>query len=228
MEILVRLSRLLSPSFFAILAGLSLMVAALLFVTGKRDAAEPQVKGTRLSELEPPEYRSTAYLVLAFGWSMFGLVLGFIFAAIGPSFWGSLILVILLLLCLLFTLCFLYTGGGTLLRAVTGQKGGLVPWFFPPMRHIDSLIVRFGDLLAAGFFRQLWYPRIVTKIGGPANAVKETPTTVMSGYGEAKVAEEMERLHRKLVEYEAHLAPEQREKLTEGRRIVEELRSMYP
>jgi len=228
MEILVRLGRLLSPSFFAILAGLSLMVAALLFVTGKRDAADIQVKGTRLSELEPPEYRSTAYLVLAFGWSMVGLVLSFVFAAISPSFPGSLILVILSLLCLLFTLCFLYAGGDTLLHAVTGQKGKLVPWFFPPMRHIDTLIMHFGDLLAAGLFRQPWYPKITTKIGGPAKAVKETPTTVMSGYGEAKAAETMERLHRKLVEYEAHLAPEQREKLTEGRRIVEELRSMYP
>ena len=228
MEILVRLSRLLSPSFFAILAGLSLTAAALLFIAGKRTAAEPQVIDTKLSRLEPIEYRSTAYLALAFSWSMFGLVLSFIFAAIGPSFWGSLILVILSLLCLLFTLCFLYTGGGTLLCAVTGHKGGLVPWFFPPMRHIDSLIVRFGDLLAAGLFRQSWYPRIVTKIGGPAKAVKETPTTVMSGYGEAKVAEAMERLHHKVAEYETHLAPEQREKLMEERRIVEELRSMYP
>jgi len=228
MEILVRLSRLLSPSFFAILAGLSLTAAALLFIAGKRTAAEPQVIDTKLSRLEPIEYRSTAYLALAFSWSLFGLVLSFIFAAIGPSFWGSLILVILSLLCLLFTLCFLYTGGGTLLCAVTGHKGGLVPWFFPPMRHIDSLIVRFGDLLAAGLFRQSWYPRIVTKIGGPAKAVKETPTTVMSGYGEAKVAEAMERLHHKVAEYETHLAPEQREKLMEERRIVEELRSMYP
>lgn len=225
MEILVRLGRLLSPSFFAILAGLSLTAAALLFVAGKRNIAEPQVTGAKLSELEPPEYRSTGYLVLAFGWSMLGLVFSFIFSAIGTGgFWG-LILVILSLPCFLLTLCFLYAGGGTLLRAVTGQKGGVVCWFFPPMRYIDILIVRFGDWLTAGLFRPLWYPRIAAKIG-LAKGVEETPA--MSGFEGAKPDKEMERLHRKLAEYQARLTPEQREKFMEARRIAEELRSMYP
>ncbi len=227
MEILVRLGRLLSPSFFAILAGLSLTAAALLFVAGKRSAAGPQVTGTKLSELEPNEYRGTGYLVLAFGWSIFGLVLSFIFGAIGTRFLGSLVLVILSLLCLVFTLCFLYAGGGTLLRAVTGQRGGGVPWFFPPMRYIDTLIVRFGDLLTAGLFRPSWYSRIAAAIG-LAEGVKGIPTPAMSGSGRAKLDEEMERLHRRLAEYEAQLTPEQREKFMEERRIVEDLRSMYP
>lgn len=227
MEILVRLGRLLSPSFFAILAGFSLTAAALLFVAGKRNIAEPQVTGAKLSELEPPEYRGTGYLVLAFGWSIFGLILSFVFGAIGAGFFGNLILVILSLLCLVFTLCFLYAGGGTLLRAVAGQKGGGVRWFFPPIRYIDILIVRFGDWLTAGFFRPSWYPRIAAKIG-LAKGVKETPIPVMSGSEKAKPTREMERLHRMLTEYEAQLTLEQREKLTEERRIVEELRSMYP
>ncbi len=227
MEILVRLGRLLSPSFFAILAGFSLTAAALLFVAGKRNIAEPQVTGAKLSELEPPEYRGTGYLVLAFGWSIFGLILSFVFGAIGTRFFGSLILVILSLLCLLFTLCFLYAGGGTLLHAVRGQRGEFVCWFFPPMRYIDILIVRFGDWLTTGLFRPLWYPRIAAKIG-LAKGVKETPIPVMSGSEKAKPDREMERLHRMLTEYEAQLTPEQREKLTEERRIVKELRSMYP
>ena len=228
MEILIRLGGSLSPSFFAVLAGLSLMAAALLLVAGRRNAAEPQARGARLSTLEPTEYRGTAYLVLAFGWSIAGLVLSFIFAAIGASFLGRLILTILSLLCFLFTLCFLYAGGGTLLHAVTGQKGRGISWFFPPMQYIDILIVQFGDLLTTGLFKQLWYPSIVTKIG-LAKEVKETPTTVMAGYKEAKATENMEMLlHRKLVEYEAHLSSEQREKLVEERRIVEELQSMYP
>jgi len=225
MEILVRLGSLLSPSFFAVLAGLSLTAAALLFVAGKRNVAEPQVTGAKLSELEPTEYRGTGYLVLAFGWSMFGLILSFVFGAIGAGFFGSLILVILSLLCLVFTLCFLYAGGGTLLRAVTGQEGGVVRWFFPPMRYIDTLITWFGDLLTAGLFRPSWYPRIAAKIG-LAKGVEETPA--MSGFEGAKPDKEMERLHRKLAEYQTRLTPEQREKLTEERRIVEELRSMYP
>ena len=218
MEILVRLSRLLSPSFFAILAGFSLMTAALLFFAGKRDAAASQVKSDKLSQVEPPEYRSAGYLVLAFGWSIFGLALGFIFAAISPGFLGSLLFVILSLFCLLFALCFFYAGGSTMLSAVTGQR----------VRHINTLIMRFGDLLTAGLFRQSWYPRIATKMGGRARAAKETPTTAISGYQNKKAMEEMERLQHKLTEYEARLTSEQREKFMEARRIVEELRSMYP
>lgn len=225
MEILVRLGRLLSPSFFAILAGFSLTAAALLFVAGKRNIAEPQVTGAKLSELEPPEYRGTGYLVLAFGWSIFGLILGFVFGASGAGFFGNLILIILSLLCLVFTLCFLYAGGGTLLRAVAGQKGGVVHWFFPLMEPVDTLITWFGDLLTAGLFRPSWYPRIAAKIG-LAKGVEETP--VMAGSEKAKPDKEMEKLHRKLAEYQTRLTPEQREKLMEERRIVEELRSMYP
>ena len=88
MEILVRLGSLLSPSFFAVLAGFSLTAAALLFVAGKRNIAEPQVTGAKLSELEPPEYRGTGYLVLAFGWSILGLILSFVFGAIVLVFLG--------------------------------------------------------------------------------------------------------------------------------------------
>lgn len=227
MEILVRLGRLLSPSFFAILAGLSLTAAALLFVAGKRNIAEPQVTGAKLSELEPIEHRGTAYLVLAFGCSMFGLIFSFVFGAIGTKSFGSRIFIILSLPCLVFTLCFLYAGGGTLLRAVTGQKGGVVRRFFPFMKHVDPLIERFGDWVTAGLFRPSWYPRVAAKIG-LAKGVEETPIPVMSGSEKAKPDREMERLHRKLAEYEAQLTPEQREKLMEERRIVEELRSMYP
>ena len=226
MQILIRLGSLLSPSFFAILAGLTLIVAVLLFVVGKRSAARPQ--GTKLSNLEPTEYRGTAYLIFAFGWSMIGLVLGFILGVIGTGFLGNLVLVILSLLCLLFTLCFLYAVGGTLFHAVTGQNGGVVYWFFPFMRSVDKMIVRFGDLLAIGIFRLPRRPRIVTEIGGLAEALKETPTTVMPGYKKAKPDKDMENLRQKLAEYEAGLTPRQRESFVEMKRIMEELRSIYP
>jgi len=227
METLVRLGSLLSPSFFAILAGLSLTAAGLLFVAGRCNTAAPLAEGSKLSGLEPPEYRGTGYLVLAFGWSMFGLVLGFIFVAIGAGAHWSLIHVILSLSCLIFTLCFLYAGGVTLLHAVTGQKGRLVRWSFPPMRYIDILIVQFGDLLSAGLLGPSWSPKIATKIGGPAEAVEETFTTAMSGHEKEKLAEEMKRLHARLAEYEAHLTPEQKEKLIAVRGIAEELKSLY-
>ena len=228
MEILVRLGSLLSPSFFAILAGLSLSAAALLFVAGKRNVTEPQARGTKLSELEPVEYRGTGYLVWASFWSIAGIILGFIFGAVGASFLGRLVLVILSLFCLLFTLCFLYAGGGTLLHTATGQKGRITQFFFVFMTPIDNLIIGFGDLLTAGLFRQSPYPWIATKVG-PAKEIKETPETVMSGYKEAKVAEKAEMLlHHKLAEYEAHLTLEQREKFMEVKRIIEELSSVYP
>lgn len=226
METLVRLGSLLSPSFFAILAGLSLTVAGLLFVAGRRDAARlPQ--DTKLSRLEPTEYRATGYLVLAFGWSMFGLVLSLIFGTIGASAYWSLVHVILSLPCLIFTLCFLYAGGATFLHAVTVQKGRLVPWFFPATRHIDILIMRFGDLLTTGFLAPSWSPQVASRTGGAAEAVEEPFTTVVSGHARDKLAEEMQRLHAALAEYETHLTPKQKEKLTKLRGIVEELRSMY-
>lgn len=230
-EILVRLGVLLSPSFFAILAGLSLTAAVLLFVAGKGNGVGIQVESGKLSRLEPTEHRHTVYLILAFGWSVIGLVLSFISGAIGIRAFWSVFLVILLLLCLLFTLCFLYAGAGALLRAVTGRRGGLVSRFFPPVRYVDALVVRFGDVLAAGLFRQSRYPGGVTEVGVPTE-VKEVPGIVRGGHKKSKVAEEkvaeaMERLQRILAEYEDLLTPQQKEKFVKMKRIAEELRNMY-
>lgn len=224
METLVRLGSLLSPSFFAILAGLSLTAAGLLFVAGRYNAAAPLVEDTKLSRLEPTEYRATGYLVLAFGWSIFGLILGFIFGSIGAAAYWSLIHVILSLPCLVFTLCFLYAGGATFLHAVTIQKGGLVPWFFSPMRYIDILIMRFGDLLTTAFLGPSSPPRVS---GDLAEAVEEPLTSAVSGHGRRKLAEAMERLHAALAEYETHLTPEQKERLMKLRAMVEELTNTY-
>ncbi len=227
MEILVRLGSLLSPSFFAILAGLSLIGAALLFVAGKHNAAESQVRGTKLSQLELTEYRGTGYLALAFGWSIVGLILSFTFSAVGASFLGRLLLIILSLLCLLFILCFLYAGGGTLLHAVTSQKGEITQFLFPFMAPIDNLIIGFGDLLTTGLFRQSPYPWIATKVG-PAKEIKETPETIVFSHKEANATDKMEMLlHQRLSTYEARLTLEQIEKLEDERRIMEELSSIY-
>ncbi|MDY7019202.1 MAG: hypothetical protein SU899_03920 [Chloroflexota bacterium] len=222
METLLKLGGLLSPSFFAALAGLSLVAAALLFIAGKRNSTQPQPEGAKLSELEPAEYRGSGYLILAFGWSIFGLVLGFIFGAVGTRFSGSLVLVILSLFCLLFALCFLYAGGGTLLRAVTGQIGGARRWVFAFMEPIDAVIILFGDLLTTGLFKPIKYPSIVTKIS-PDGQVERASTTADSK--EAKALKEMEELlHRKIAKYETTLTPEQKEKFEEERRVIDEMR----
>lgn len=222
MEILVRLGGLLSPYLFGILAGLSLIAAVLLFAAGRRNAADSQVKGGKLSELEPVEYRGTAYLILACGWSIVGLILGFIFGMMGIRVFWTPAVVILSLCCLILMLCFLCAGAGTLLHTVVGQEGGLVHRLLPCIQHVGSVVIRFGDLLAVAFFRQSWYSGVVTGSGGQGEAVEGT--AMPAG---AKAAADMERLQRKLAEYEALLTPEQREKLMKGRGIVEELRSMY-
>lgn len=227
METLVRLGSLLSPTFFSILAGLSLTVAALLFVAGRHNAAIMRVERVKLSRLEPIEYRGASYLVLAFGWSIVGLIVSFIFMAIGISVsWGSVIAICLLLICLLFTLCFLYAGGSILLSAVTNQKEELTRWFFPATRHVDSLIVWFGDLIAIWLFVQPWLPRIDIRIG-LVKKVGEDSIQAISDHDKSKAAEEMEKLQHKIAEYETRLTLKQREKLGEERRMVEEIMDLY-
>ena len=223
METLARLGSLLSPSFFAILAGLSLTAAGLLFIAGRYSAAGPLVEDTKLSSLEPTEYRATGYLVLAFGWSMVGLVLGFIFGTIGAAVSWSLVHVILSLPCLIFTLSFLYAGGATFLHAVTAHKGRPVSWFFPPMRHVDILIMRFGDLLTTAFQE----PSPLPLYGDLAEAAEGPPTSVVSGHERRKLAQAMERLHAALAEYETRLTPEQKERLIRLRQIMEDLTNTY-
>ena len=226
METWIRLGSLLSPSFFAIIAGLSLMSAAILFVSVKRSAAEPE--GILLSNLEPSEYRSSAYLVLAFGWSVIGLIIGFIFGAVGARGSGSPALVVLSLICLLFTLCFLFAAGGTLLNAVTGHQGRVTYWLFWRMRCIDNLVMQFGDLLAAGLFRRVWRPRVATESGIITKTGRETTTVIASSQKKTKVDEDMERLYQRLTQYKALLTPEQMVKLMEERSMIDELRNMYP
>jgi len=92
------------------------------------------------------------------------------------------------------------------------------------MKPIDALIVWFGDLLTMGLFRPTQYPSIVTKIS-PVGEFERASKTADSR--EAKALKEIEELlQRKLAKYEAPLTTEQREKLEEARRIVEELRGV--
>lgn len=153
MEIFNRLSVLLSPTFFGTLAGLSLAAATMLFGAGKRSSRNSRRQANRLSELEPQEYRGAGYLILSFGWSMFGLLFVFVFSAIGYGLLRNVVIT-LSFVWLFFALCFFYAGAGELLRALTGKKGGVVRRFFPPMRYIDVAIITFGDFLSSGVFRR--------------------------------------------------------------------------
>ncbi|MCD6599493.1 MAG: hypothetical protein J7L19_02820 [Dehalococcoidia bacterium] len=223
METLVRLGALLSPSFFAILAGLSLTAAVLLFVTGKSKGVDTQAETGKLSKSEPVENRYTVYLMLAFSWSMPGLVLSFISGAIGIRPFWSPFLVILLLICLLLTLCFLYAGAGALLHAVTGQRIGFASRRFPPVRYIDDMIVKLGNVLTLGLLKQVKYTGGATK-----DVIVGKPEDVAAGVKKQKLPIEEEKLQRVLAEYEASLTPEQRAKLVKMRGIAEELKNTYP
>ncbi|MCK4581558.1 MAG: hypothetical protein KAU10_09405 [Dehalococcoidia bacterium] len=227
METLTRLGSLLSPSFFAILAGFSLMAAALLYLVGRWHAADAEGEGMRLSHVEPTEHRVSGYLLLAFGWSMCGLVFSFISGATGVRDFWSLAFAILLLLFLLFTLCFMYAAAGTLLCAVRGeQEDAFRGWFFPRSRYVDTVIVRFGDALLGGLFKESWHPAIVTGVVGWFRVPDRSGGSVASGKGKSTLAEDLERLERRLHQYEASLSPEQREKVAVLRGIAAELRDM--
>jgi len=142
-----------------------LTAAVLLFVTGKSKGVDMQAETVKLSKSEPVQYRYTVYLMLAFSWSMPGLVLSFISGTIGiRPFWSPL-LVILLLFCLLLTLCFLYAGAGALLHAVTGQRIGFASRRFPPVRYIDNMIVWLSNVLTLGLLKQPKYTSGVTRDG---------------------------------------------------------------
>lgn len=227
METLVRLGALLSPSFFAILAGLSLTAAVLLFVTGKGKGADTQTETGKLNKSESVGHKYTVYLMLAFSWSMPGLILSLISGAIGIRPFWSPFLVVLLLLCLLLTLCFLYAGAGALLHTVTGRRIGFASRRFPPVRYIDDMIVWLGNVLTLGLLRQPKYTGGVTR-DGVVGELEEISEDVAAGIKKQKLPIEMEKLQRVLTEYETSLTPEQKAKLVKMRGITEEMKNTYP
>jgi hypothetical protein len=70
--------------------------------------------------------------------------------------------------------------------------------------------------------------RISADIASLGRRGKHAPAAGTPRYEKTGAATEMEELQRRLERYEARLAPEFLERLREERRIVEELRSMYP
>lgn len=110
------------------------------------------------------------------------------------------------------------------MRAVTGQRGEAVRWFFAFMKPIDAVIILFGDLLTKRLFKPIKYPSIVTKIS-PDGEVERASTTADSR--EAKALKEMEELlHRRIAKYETTLTPEQKKKLEEERKVIDEMRGV--
>lgn len=218
----------LSPSLFAILSGISLIGSALLFVMGKYGGAEMRVQHAKLSDLEPSEFRVAAYLVLASGWGVVGLVLTLIAGVSGTGSAFGLVLIVLASFCLVVVLCFLYAAGCTLLHTLVGRTDGPVAWFFPATRHFDSLIVRFGDLLLSGIYANASHESVVTRVGGLPRAIVRSRRGSPHGQGRLDPAEAIARIEGILAEYEAGLSSEQKGKLARLRGIVQDLGDMHP
>lgn len=151
---------------FVALAGISLTAVALVSIIVRTRNASVQAGATRLSQLNPPEYRSVGYLFLSFLWCVIGLLLALVFSlvvslaiSIGGTnsswYWAITILNgVLIGLVLILVLSFLYAGAGHLLRSMLSQEGALIRQFFPPIRHYEELIVRFGDYMTRGLFQR--------------------------------------------------------------------------
>ncbi len=217
----------LSPSLFAILSGISLIGAALLFVMGKYGGAEIPAQTGKLSDLEPSEYRVAAYLALVSGWGVAGLVLTLIAGVTGAGSVCGLILIVLASLCLVVLLCFLYAAGCTLLHTLVGRTDGPVAWFFPATRHIDSVIVWFGDLLLSSIYAKTSQPSVARRARGSGRGMLRAVARAPHAEGQMNAADAMARIESILAEYEAGLSGEQRKKLESLRRVVQELGDVY-
>jgi hypothetical protein len=176
-EILRRLENLLSPTLLLTLAALSLTAATILWVAAGRKPNKAKTKNQtidRLSTLQPPEYRGTAYLILSFGWFLLDFVFFAFFRLIGAGTFHFIVLEIadkaIIFLLFFFGLCFLYAGAGDLLRAVTGREGGVIYHLGPrwmvflewPKRLAvlvveDLVIIRLGNYITRGLFKE--YPQ---------------------------------------------------------------------
>jgi hypothetical protein len=218
----------LSPSLFAILSGISLVGAGMLFVMGKYGGPEIRMQSAKLSDLEPSEYRVAAYLALVSGWGVAGLVLTLIAGLAGGDSVCGVVLIVLASLCFVVLLCFLYAAGCTLLHTLVGKTDGPVAWFFPATRHFDSQIVRFGDFLLSGIYAKPSRESVMTRAGGLPRAIARSRGGARHGQGPLDPAEAIARIEGILAEYEAGLSSEQKAKLATLRGIVQDLGDMHP
>lgn len=228
MDIVVRVGGVLTPFFFAVFASASLVGVALLFAIGRIAGSRTDEPPEKLSNAGAVEYRAAGYLVLAFGWSVLGLLLAIVGTASAYESPLHAILVVLSLLSFLFVLCFLYAGMAVVLGAATGQASEDGRWFFPALWWLDGAIVRFGDALfgllmgrTGGGGRKLHMRR-------PGSPGRFHVPGVSRRDEATRIAEEMQRLRDRLTAYEARLSPEQAEQLRRARKIVEELKSYAP
>lgn len=228
MDILVRLGGILTPFFFAVFAGASLVAVALLFAVGRLAGSKAGETTGKLSSAGAVEFRAAGYVVLGFGWSVVGLLLALVGAASAYDSAFRAVFALLSLLSFVLVLCFLYAGTAVVLGAATGQASEDGRWFFPALWWLDSPIVRLGDMLFDLLMGRRTGGARMPHMGRPSSFGRLHLPGVSRRDDATKVAEEMQRLRDRLTAYEARLSPEQADQLRQARRIVEELKSYAP
>lgn len=151
---------------FIALIGVSVAAVALISLRLKKEGIETKVEGSKISDLNPPEYQSVGYVFLAFLCSLIGLVVTLLFSvATGIivdisgfySAWYRVVNVlawILLPIILFLVLAFLYVGVGHLfsMTLMSGEPSGTLLGWLPGSKYLRRLVVRIGDFIARRLF----------------------------------------------------------------------------
>ena len=159
-----------SITLFVALIGISVAAVALISLRLKIERRRPKPRGSRISDLEPPIYRSVGYVFLAFFCSLVGLGFSLLLAVAARILtvicgsdslacsvftvfqwivgWG------LVPLTLFLVLAFLYIGVGHLFNMTLrqGRPTGTMLSRVRGSRRLTDLVVKIGDRIARDLF----------------------------------------------------------------------------
>lgn len=160
----------LSITLFVALIGISVAAVALISLRLKTERRRPKPKCSRISDLDPPIYRSVGYVFLAFFCSLCGLA----FALSLPAAAGIITLIsgsdplacsvftvlqwivgwVLVPIFLFLVLAFLYIGAGHLFSVTLrqGEPTGTLLSRVPGSSRLTDLVVKIGDWIARDLF----------------------------------------------------------------------------
>lgn len=143
-----RIAGLFSPPLLAVLCGLAVATAAMLFVLSRRgEGATLDLRGP-LSWSEPVEIRLILYLLVAAACGAGALILRLFVALVASGSVIGWLLLTLVFLGFVGNLAFFYAAAGCLLQAALGSRGRPPFWFSPLLWWLDGAVMDAGDILA--------------------------------------------------------------------------------